>query len=154
MKTACSKSGKIDIFGKGLTHGFCPKLAIFPSFVFRQYRPGKSVLRYSRTKKMPFQVLKTRSLKSRYIKIFPKGISHGFGPKNGHFSNFFFQTIQARKMSFTIFQNEKTPFQAKKIRSSKSRKSYLFSKGNDPWFFQRVITHGFDPKVAIFPTFF
>ena len=51
MKTACSKSGKIEIFGKGLAHGFCPKLAIFPSFVFRQYGPGKSVLRYSRRKK-------------------------------------------------------------------------------------------------------
>ena len=38
-------------FCKGLTHGFSPKLAIFPCFVFRKYRPGKSVLRYSRTKK-------------------------------------------------------------------------------------------------------
>ena len=45
------KKLKIEIFAKGLTHGFGPKLAIFPSFVFRQYRPGKCVLRYSRTKK-------------------------------------------------------------------------------------------------------
>ena len=22
--------------------------------------------------------------------VFPKGLTHGFGPKNGHFSNFFF----------------------------------------------------------------
>ena len=48
---ASSKSGKIEIFSKGLTHGFGLKLAIFPSFVFGQYRPGKSVLRYSRAKK-------------------------------------------------------------------------------------------------------
>ena len=27
-----SKSGKIAIFSKGLTHGFGPKLAIFPPF--------------------------------------------------------------------------------------------------------------------------
>ena len=27
-----SKSRKIDIFQKGLTHGFGPKLAIFPTF--------------------------------------------------------------------------------------------------------------------------
>ena len=27
-----SKSGKIDIFAKGLTHGFGPKMAIFPTF--------------------------------------------------------------------------------------------------------------------------
>ena len=45
------KSQKIDIFPKGLTHGFGPKMAIFPTFFFRQYRPGKCVLRYSRTKK-------------------------------------------------------------------------------------------------------
>ena len=31
-KTASSKSGKIAIFSKGLTHGFGPKLSIFPPF--------------------------------------------------------------------------------------------------------------------------
>ena len=90
IKTASSKSGKIEIFAKGLTHGFGLKLAIFPSFVFRQYRPGKSVLRYSRTEKMPFQVLKTRSLKSRKIEIFAKGLTHGFGLKLAIFPSFFF----------------------------------------------------------------
>ena len=45
------KNRKIDIFPKGLTHGFGPKMAIFPTFFFRQYRPGKCLLRYSRTKK-------------------------------------------------------------------------------------------------------
>ena len=32
MKTRSSKSRKIDIFPKGLTHGFGPKIAIFPTF--------------------------------------------------------------------------------------------------------------------------
>ena len=45
------KNWKIDIFPKGLTHGFGPKMAIFPTFIFRQYRPGKCLLRYSRTRK-------------------------------------------------------------------------------------------------------
>ena len=40
-KTKSSKSQKIDIFPKGLTHGFGPKMAIFPTFFFWQYRPGK-----------------------------------------------------------------------------------------------------------------
>ena len=36
------KCRKIDIFPKGLNHGFGPKMAIFPTFFFfRQYRPGK-----------------------------------------------------------------------------------------------------------------
>ena len=51
IKIRSSKSRKIDIFSKGLTHGFGPKMAIFPTFFFRQYRPGKYPLRYSRTKK-------------------------------------------------------------------------------------------------------
>ena len=46
-----SKSRKIDVFPKGLTHGIGPKMAIFPSFHLRQYRPGKCLLRYSKTKK-------------------------------------------------------------------------------------------------------
>ena len=32
MKTTSSKSRKIDIFPKGSTHGFGPKIAIFPTF--------------------------------------------------------------------------------------------------------------------------
>ena len=50
-KTRSSKSRKIDIFPKGLTHGFGPKMAIFISFFFRQYTTGKSLIRYSKTKK-------------------------------------------------------------------------------------------------------
>ena len=45
------KRPNIDIFPKGLTHGFGAKMAIIPTFFFRQYRPGKCLLRYSRTKK-------------------------------------------------------------------------------------------------------
>ena len=50
-KQEVQKSQKIYIFSTGLTRGFGPNLAIFPSFYFRQYRPGKWLLRYSRTKK-------------------------------------------------------------------------------------------------------
>ena len=49
-KTRSSKSRKIDIFPKGLVHCFCPKMAIFQPFLLRQYRQGKCLLRYSRTK--------------------------------------------------------------------------------------------------------
>ena len=34
MKTRSPHSRKIDIFYKGLTHGFGPKMAIFPPFFF------------------------------------------------------------------------------------------------------------------------
>ena len=35
------KSRKIEIFPNGIVHGFGQNWAIFPSFYFRQYRPGK-----------------------------------------------------------------------------------------------------------------
>ena len=59
IKARSSKGRKIDIFNQGFcpkmaifTHGFCPKMAIFATFFFRQYRPGKWLLRNSRTKKL------------------------------------------------------------------------------------------------------
>ena len=50
-KKRSSKSRKIEIFAKGLTHSFGQKMAIFPCLIFRQYRPRKFLLQYSRTKK-------------------------------------------------------------------------------------------------------
>ena len=41
---------KMDIFPKGLTHGFGINMAIFSRIFFRQYRPGKCLLLYFRTK--------------------------------------------------------------------------------------------------------
>ena len=96
-------------------------------------------------KKNAFIFYKKKSTKSRKIDIFPKGVNPWFWSKNGHFSNFFFSAIQARKMFFMIFQNEKTPFQAIKTRSSKRRKIDIFPKG---------LTHGFGPKMAILATCF
>ena len=45
------KQSKSFFFLKGLIHGFCPKMAIFLNSFFRQYRLGKCLLRYSRTRK-------------------------------------------------------------------------------------------------------
>ena len=65
--------------------------------------------------------------------------------QNGHQSNFFFQAIQGRKMSFMIFQNDKMPFQAIETRRSKCQKVDIFPKG---------LTDGFGGKMAIFLFFF
>ena len=48
-------------------------------------------------------------------------------------------------MSFMIFYNEKTHFYAIKTKSLETRKIDIFPKG---------LTHGFDPKMSIFPIFF
>ena len=79
-------------------------------------------------RKMPFQAIKTRRSKSRKIDIFVKGLTPSFGPKMVIFPNFFFQAIQTRNMSFTIFLKDKMPLQSIKTRSSKSQKIDIFFK--------------------------
>ena len=137
IKTRSSKSQRIAISPKGLAHGFGTKMAISLIFFFFRNRPGKCLLRYSRTKKMPFQAIKTTRSKNGKIDIFQQGLTHGFGPKMAIFSTSFFLAKQARKMCFTIFQNEGTPFQALKTRSSKSPKNCHFSNGVNPWFWSK-----------------
>ena len=103
-----TKSQKIDVFPKGLTHGFGAKMAIFPTFVLGNI--GQENVFYDiLERKMPFQAFKTRSSKSRKIDIF-KGVNPWFWSKKMLFFPLFFQAIQARKTSFTIFQSEKHLF--------------------------------------------
>ena len=45
------KNSKNGHFSKGVNPWFWSKNVHFSNFFFRQYRPGKSLLRYSRTKK-------------------------------------------------------------------------------------------------------
>ena len=92
-KTRSSKSRKIEIFLKGLTYGFEPKLPIFPTFTFWQYKPKKCALRYSRTKKTFFYAKKTTRSKNKKNYIFPKELTHGFSPKMAIFPTFFFSAI-------------------------------------------------------------
>ena len=44
------KSGKINIFSKGLTHSFGPKMVIFLTFFLRNIGQKECLLQYSRTK--------------------------------------------------------------------------------------------------------
>ena len=62
-------------------------------FFFRQYRPGKYLLRYSRAKRRLSRLKKQDSSKDRKIDIFPKGLTHGFGPKTAIIQTFFFWAI-------------------------------------------------------------
>ena len=144
IKNSSSKSQKIEIFPKALTHGFGQKLAIPPSFSFQTKETRKMCFALFQNEITPMQAMKTRSLKSRKIEIFPKGLTHGFDQKLARFLSRCFQTIDSRKMCFTIFQNEKTSFQAIKTRSSKGRKNEIFLKG---------LTHGFGQTLAIFQSF-
>ena len=145
IKTSSPRSPKIDIFPKGLTHGFGQKMASFPTFSFQAIQARKISFMILQNEKMLFQAIKTKRPKSKKIAIFPKGLTHGFRPKMAIFSTFSFQEIQARKISFMILQNKKAPFQAIKTTSPRSQKLDIFPAG---------LTHSFDQKMAIFPTIF
>ena len=113
----------------------------FFKFFFQAIQARKMSFTTFQNKKTSFQAIKTNTLKSRKINIFPKG----FGQKLAIFRTFFFQDNIGREMSFTIFQVEKTPFQAIKARSSKSPNIDIFPKR---------ITHGLFQKWPFFQVFF
>ena len=122
---------------------FWSKIDHFSIFFFPAIYARKTCFMIVQNEKTPFQAIKTRSSKTRKIKIFQGGQSMLLVKNQPFF--YVFLVIQARKMSFTINQNEKTPFQAIKTRSSKSQKTEIFLKG---------LVHDFCQKLAIFPSFY
>ena len=93
----------------------------------------KAVLRY-----------KNKKFKSRKIGVFPKGLTHGFGPKMAISLTFFLGNIGQKNVFYDILERKKA-FLRYKNKKFKKSKIWHFSKG---------LTHGFGPKMAIFPTFF
>ena len=116
-------------------------VAIFATFFFRQYSLGKCLYDILERKNASLGYKNKKFKKSENLH-FSKEVNPWLLSRNGHFSNFFFSAIQARKSSFTIFQNKQTPFQAIKTKRLKIAN------------FPKELTHGFGPKMAIFPTFF
>ena len=97
IKTRISKSRKIDIFPKGLSHGFGRKMAIFPTSFFYALKSRRMYSMIFQNEKTLFLVIKTRSSKSRKINIFPKGLTHAFGQKMAIFRTFLFTHYRPRK---------------------------------------------------------
>ena len=78
--------------------------------------------------KKPFQAIK-RSSNSRKIDIFPKGLTHGFGPKMAISPNDFLRNIGQQNVFYDILERKKTPFYAIKTKSSKTQKIQIFQRG-------------------------
>ena len=97
IKAKTSNRRKIDFFPKGLTHGFGLKITIFSTFLFRHYRPGKCLLRYSRTRKRLSKLKKTKSTNIQKIDIFSNGLTNDFGPKMAIFPTFLFRQYRQGK---------------------------------------------------------
>ena len=102
IKTSSSKSPKIEIFQKGLTHGFGPKKWPFFQLLFFGNIGKENVFYHILQRKNAFQGYKNNKFKNSKNWDFSKGVKLCFWSKNGHFSNFFL-SIYTRKMWFTIF---------------------------------------------------
>ena len=118
IKTRSSKSPKIDIFLKGLTHSFGPEMAIFPTFFLGNIGQENVFYDILERKNAFLGYQNKKFKKSKNIHFFT-GVNPWFWSKNGHFPNFIFQAKYARKMSFTIFQNKKNALQGYKHKKLK-----------------------------------
>ena len=89
IKTRSSKSRKIDIFPKGLTHGLCPKIATFPTFFLGKIGQ-ENVVNDILEQKNVLLSYKNKKFKKSKNWHFSKGVNQWFWLKNGHYCNFFF----------------------------------------------------------------
>ena len=84
MKTRTSNSRKIDIFPKGLTYGFGPKMAIFRHVFFLGNIGQENVFYDILERKKTFLRYKNKKFKKSKNSNFLKGVNLWFWSKNGH----------------------------------------------------------------------
>ena len=136
MKTTSLKSLKINIFAKGLTQGFRPKIAIFKTFFFRQYRPRKC-LNDILERKNAFLGYKNNKFKKSKNYHFSKGVNPCFWSKKGAiFSTFFLGNKGQEKIFYHILERKNVflGYKKKKFKKSKNRH---FCKGVNPWLWSK-----------------
>ena len=90
IKTRSSKSRIIDIFPRGLTHGFRRKMAIFPRFFLLGNIGQENVFYDILQQKNSFLGYKKKKFKKSKNWHFSKGLTHGFGQKMAIFPTFFY----------------------------------------------------------------
>ena len=121
IKTTSSKSRLIDIFPNGLSHGFGPRMVIFPTFSFQAIQARKTSFTIFYNGKKAFQAIKTRSSKSGKSDTYPKGLTHDFGSKMVIFP-FFFYYIGSESIFYDILERKNAilRYKNKKFKTSKN----------------------------------
>ena len=104
-------------------------MVFFPTFFFGNIGQGNVFLRYSRTKKLLFYVIKIRSSKSRKIDIFSKRLTHGFGPKLALFTTLFIRQYRPGKCLLRDFRTKKRFSRLKKQEVLKVKKLTFLKRG-------------------------
>ena len=86
------KKSKSWHFSKGVTHGFGPKMAIFPTFFLGNIQQ-ENVFYDIQKRKNAFLGYKNKKFKKSKNWHFSKGVNPWFWSKNDHFSYFIFEAI-------------------------------------------------------------
>ena len=110
----------------------------FFNLFFSQYRPGKCVLRYSRTKQKSVLGYKNSQLKKWKNCDFCKGVNPWFWSKIGHFSIFLFLSVIGQENVFYDILEWKNAFLNYKNSIFKKWKNCDFCKGVNPWFWSKI----------------
>ena len=127
----------MEIFPKGLSHGFGPKMAIFPSFFFLADIGQETVFHDILERKNAFLCCKNKKFKKSENWHFSKGVNPWFWSKNGHFCNFFFLGNIGQENVFYDILERKNAFLSYKNKKFKKSKNGNFSKGVIPWFWSK-----------------
>ena len=126
----------MTVFQSGWPMVLVQKWSFFQLFFFRQYTPGKWVLRYSRTKNA-FLGYKNKKFIISKNWPFSKGVNPWFLSKNGHFSNFFFFGNLGQENVFYDILERKNVFLGYKKKKFKKSKNAHFSKRVNRWFWSK-----------------
>ena len=89
-------------------------------------------------RKKAFLGFKNEKFKNSEIGIFPKRLSHGFGPKMAIFRTFYFLSKRGQKNVFyKILEQKKNAFLGYKNKNFKKSKNCHFSKEVNSWFWSK-----------------
>ena len=112
-------------------------MAIFPNFFFfREYRPGKCVLRHSATKKR-LSTYKNIKFKRSKNWDFSKEVNLWFWSKKWPFFQLLFLGNIGQENVFYDILERKNAFLRYKNNKFKKSKNWDFSKGVNPWFWSK-----------------
>ena len=87
-------------------------------------------------RKNAFLGCKNKKFKKSKNWDFPKGLTHGFGPKMAIFESIFFGNIGQENILYDILER-KNAFLGYKNEKFKKSKNWHFSKGVNPWFWSK-----------------
>ena len=96
---------KMAIFQKGLTHGLCSKLAIFPTLFLRNIGQD-NVFYHILERKIAFLGYKNKKFKKSKNGHFSRGVNPWFVFKNGDFSFFGGGNIGQKNVFYDILERE------------------------------------------------